>query len=222
MFEQEVHIMKKFFLLVFIISTAIHLAASYKNDKRLRGLTKPFILASLLGFYCFAAAIPQWTVVLALLFSWFGDIFLMLSGTKWFVVGGISFMISHFFFILSYSGLIDFSNLKAIPAAMIIIAFLAIVIIIFSKLKKYLSKALFYPMMLYLFINGMMNAFSMFRAITLPSAAAYITVVGAILFFISDTSLFFVRFNKDSVQKSHFLVMLTYSLGELLIVLGLL
>ena len=48
------------------------------------------------------------------------------------------------------------------------------------------------------------------------------TLIGAALFFISDSSLFFVRFNKDSRLKTHFLVMLTYSIGELLIVLGLL
>ena len=52
-------------------------------------------------------------------------------------------------------------------------------------------------------------------------SAAAITAIGALLFYISDTALFFVRFNKDSRLKTHFLVMLTYSLGEFLIVLGL-
>ena len=52
-------------------------------------------------------------------------------------------------------------------------------------------------------------------------AAGIVTAVGALLFFISDSSLFFVRFHKDSRLKTHFLVMLTYSLGEFLIVLGL-
>ena len=54
---------------------------------------------------------------------------------------------------------------------------------------------------------------------TLP---AIVTMVGAALFFVSDSSLFFVRFKKDSRLKTHFLVMLTYSIGEFLIVLGLL
>jgi hypothetical protein len=52
-------------------------------------------------------------------------------------------------------------------------------------------------------------------------SAAIITAVGALLFFISDSSLLFVRFNKNSRLKTHFLVMLTYSIGEFLIVLGL-
>ena len=76
-------------------------------------------------------------------------------------------------------------------------------------------------MLFYLILNGMMNCFAWFRALTMGGAAGIVTAVGALLFFISDSSLFFVRFHKDSRLKTHFLVMLTYSLGEFLIVLGL-
>ena len=39
--------------------------------------------------------------------------------------------------------------------------------------------------------------------------------------FISDSVLFNVRFNKESIFKTHFLVMLTYIVAEFLIVEGL-
>ena len=77
-------------------------------------------------------------------------------------------------------------------------------------------------MFFYLLLNGAMNCFAIFRCVSLPSAATLVTAIGAALFFISDSSLFFVRFHKDSRLKTHFLVMLTYSVGEFLIVLGLL
>ena len=70
-------------------------------------------------------------------------------------------------------------------------------------------------------INGAMNCFAIFRYLSDPSLAGIVTVIGAVLFFISDSSLFFVRFNKNSRMKTHFIVMLTYSIGEFLIVLGL-
>ena len=118
---------------------------------------------------------------------------------------------------------------KAVPVVgapvfgiLLAVLFFAAVTCIFSKLKPHLPKALFYPMYLYLLINGAMNCFAIFRWVSFPAAATVITAIGAILFFISDSSLFFVRFNKDSRLKTHFLVMLTYSIGELLIVLGLL
>ena len=101
------------------------------------------------------------------------------------------------------------------------IVYIAAVIYEFSILKKHLAKALFYPMFLYLLINGTMNSFAFFRLISVPCFATIITAIGAVLFFISDSVLFNVRFNKESVFKTHFLVMLTYIVAEFLIVEGL-
>ena len=208
-------------LILFFLSTGIHLYASLKQDRKLRNLTKPFILFSLLGFYCCSAQPIVLTVVLALVFSWLGDILLMPKGVQWFTAGGIAFMVSHFFFIISYAAQVDFGKIHWIVAALLILAFIASAVIIFHFLRPHLPKALFYPMLLYLIINGMMNCFAWFRSMSIGGKTGLITAIGALLFFISDSSLFFVRFKKDSRLKTHFLVMLTYSLGEFLIVLGL-
>ena len=214
--------MKLVCLAVFVLSTAVHLYASLKQDKKTRNITKPFILLSLLGYYILAARSPAAAIVLALLFSWLGDVLLIPKGVKWFTAGGIAFMISHGFFIAGYCRDVNFS---AIPNGLIVLLalfFTATVAFVFSKLKPHLPKPLFYPMFLYLLINGAMNCFAIFRCVSIPSAATLTTALGAALFFVSDTSLFFVRFKKNSRLKTHFLVMLTYSVGEFLIVLGLL
>ena len=214
--------MKYVFLAVFFISTAIHLFASARQDTRMRNISKPFLLLSLLGFYVLAARSVSAAIVLALIFSWIGDVLLMPKGVKWFTAGGIAFMISHAFFILGYMKDIVFSRIP-VPLIVFLAVFFAVTVtFIFSKLKLHLPKALFYPMFLYLLINGAMNCFAIFRCISLPTAATLTTAIGAALFFASDTSLFFVRFKKDSRLKTHFLVMLTYSIGEFLIVCGLL
>ena len=214
--------MKYVFLAVFIIATAIHLYASLKQDKKMRNMTKPFILLALPGFYVLAARVPSTFIILALIFSWLGDVLLMPKGVKWFTAGGIAFMISHVFFILGYLKDVNFAAIPVWLVILLAVFFVSVVTYIFSKLKPHLPKALFYPMFLYLLINGAMNCFAIFRWVSVPSAATLTTAIGAALFFISDSSLFFVRFNKESRMKTHFLVMLTYSIGELLIVLGLL
>ena len=43
--------MKYLFLAVFVISTVIHLYASFRKDTRVRNISKPFLLLALLGFY---------------------------------------------------------------------------------------------------------------------------------------------------------------------------
>ena len=213
--------MDKIALAVFFIVTGIHLYASIKQDKPLRNKTKPFILLSLLAWYCLSAEPVLLTVVLALIFSWIGDVLLIPKGNKWFTAGGISFMISHFFFVITYAKMTDPDKISTAALILLPAAFFIATVIIFRKLRPYLPKALFWPMMLYLLINGAMNCFAWFRSMSSPGAAAAITAAGALLFYVSDTSLFFVRFNENGRLKTHFLVMLTYSLGEFLIVLGL-
>ena len=208
-------------LILFFIVTGIHLYASLISDKPLRNKTKPFILLTLLAFYCLSADRISATVVLALIFSWLGDLLLIPDGIKWLTAGGISFMVSHFFFILTYVPLTDFTKISRAVIVILPVLFIISSAIVFKYLRPYLPGALFWPMLLYLLINGGMNCFAWFRSMSTTGGAAALTALGALLFYISDTALFFVRFNKESRIRTHFPVMLTYSAGELLIILGL-
>ena len=86
--------MKYLFLGVFVLSAAVHLYASAKKDTGMRNFTKPFILLSLLGFYVLSARSLSGAIVLALIFSWLGDVLLIPKGVKWFTAGGIAFISS--------------------------------------------------------------------------------------------------------------------------------
>lgn len=214
--------MKYLFLTLFIVATGMHLYASKTLNQKLRNITKPFILLLLLGFYVSSAEKVLTPMILALLFSWLGDVLLIGKGVKWFAAGGVSFMAGHVCFIISYNTQIGFSNLNIAEILIPAVIYASAVVFVFTKLKPYLLKVLFYPMFCYLLTNGSMNCFALFRLLSHPCQATVITFVGALLFFVSDCCLFFVRFKKDGLQKTHFVVMLTYSVGELLIVLGML
>lgn len=213
---------------IFVIFTAVHLYASYIKRDSLRAPTKPVILLAILGMYLEWAhshgADPSAFVVFALVTSWLGDVFLIPKGIKWFTAGGISFGVSHILFILAYkeSGII-FSAINPFVIVLISLVYAAAVVIIFKNLKRSLPKPLFYPMFFYLMANGAMNAFAWFRLLSGSCSflSGLVTGIGALMFFVSDCTLFFVRFDKNSPIKNHFLVMLTYSVGEFLIVLGL-
>jgi len=213
--------MSYLYLVLFVIMTGIHLYASLKCNKYLRGVTKATILLLVLGFYLESIETPMWVLVLALLTSWLGDLLLIPHGVKWFTIGGISFWASHALFIATYCKYITFSNVPIFAIVGIGLVYAIASTLIFRKLKQYLPKPLFIPMYLYLLTNGAMNCYAWFRLISGVSVGSLITAIGALLFFISDSSLFFVRFNKDGKLKTHFLVMLTYAVGEFLIVLGL-
>ena len=208
------------FFAIFVIAAVIHLYASYKSDKKLRAQSKPFLLASLLGWYCFSVADPLGIVIAAIVTSWLGDVLLIPKGNKWFAAGGVSFFFSHICFIIAYSRFVDFA---AIPLWLIIVAaavYLTASVLVFKGLKSDLPKALFYPMFFYLIANGAMNCFALYQLVSMPCTATVVTFIGAMLFFVSDSSLFYVRFKKNSFFKTHFVVMLTYIIAEFLIVEG--
>lgn len=213
--------MNYFFLAVFLISSVIHLYASLRQNKKLRAQTKGFILPGLLGWYCCISDTPSNIIIAAILFSWLGDVLLIPKGVKWFTAGGISFMVSHFCFVMAYRANIRFETVPLWIIAAASAVYLTAAVLVFRGLKEHLPKALFYPMFVYLLINGTMNCFALFQLISVPCLASAITFAGATQFFISDSSLFYVRFKKDGRLKTHFLVMLTYIIAEFLIVWGL-
>lgn len=214
--------MRWFFLIAFILSSTLHLIGSYRRDDKLRNWTKGFIVVALLGFYCFSAEKILLLAVLALVFSWIGDVLLIPKGTKWFIIGGISFIFAHLCFALVYYPHIDFAK---IPVWVLIVAaagYILLTSINFIILKKHLKTALFIPMYFYLLCNSAMNCFALFQLISNPCRITWFVYIGALLFYASDSLLFHARFNKDTTKLSHFPVMFTYIAAEFMIVEGIL
>ncbi len=199
--------------------TAAHLAGSWKENEKLRRITKPFLLIFILAFYLLRTDKPSIWLTLALLTSWLGDVLLIPSGTPWFISGGISFLISHILFIFVYLPKVGFQTWYLwilIPAA---ILYYGISVKVTLTLKEKLPKMMLAPMILYLLANSTMNLFALAQLLTLKNLGAAIAYVGAVMFFTSDCTLYLVRYhkNKDLIFKKHFTVMLTDLLGEALI-----
>jgi uncharacterized membrane protein YhhN len=216
--------LKYLFLGLFCLTSLIHLYHSYINDKKNRAKTKPFLLIFLILYYVTAAKNINAMLLAALIASWLGDVPLIPDGHKWFIAGGISFLISHVFFIFSYvPGIIHYhvNWLIVIPLA---IVYFTIAIRIIMAVKDNTPKMMLIPMNGYLWANSIMNVFALMQWMTLRNTGSLVAYVGAVLFFTSDCLLFLVRYhkNKDHIWRKHFLVMATYLIGELLITAGML
>ena len=212
------------FLILYIAVSALHLYASWRDEPEKRKKTKPFLLIPLLLFYLFSTKSPSPLLILALLTSWLGDVLLIPKGHKWFTLGGIAFMFSHLFFVLVYCAQITFS--KLFPAEILIPAavYYGFSFFIIRSIRDTTPKAMVAPMYFYLICNSTMNVFALMQLLSRRTGGALIAYIGALLFFVSDCCLFLVRYGKkpEIVFKKHFTVMLSYLLGELLIVVGML
>lgn len=219
--------MRYIFLALLAVASIIHLIDSWNDESKKRKRTKPFLLIFILLYYIFSTDTYSWVLICALITSWIGDVLLMGKGTKWFVSGGISFMLSHFFFIATYSTNVFSRSLEGviwwivIPAAII---YITISLFIIRALKPTTPKQMLIPMYIYLLCNSTMNIFSLMQLMSFRTPGAVIAYIGAVLFFVSDCTLYLVRYhkNRNIIFKRHFTIMLTYILGELLITQGIL
>lgn len=214
--------MKTVFLLLYILFSLAHLWFSWRDERKARAMTKPFLLIFLLLYYLKASAAPELFLALALFTSWLGDVLLIPKGNKWFALGGVSFMLSHLFFVLSYLRRIEPGRVLWLAVLLAALVYGAISLRIILSLRARTPKKMLFPMCFYLLANSAMNIFALMQLFSLGSVGAWIAYGGAVLFFVSDCTLFLVRYHEkeDLIFKRHFTVMLTYLLGEYLITAG--
>lgn len=214
--------MKTLLLTIFVLTSVLHLYASWRDDKRLRGITKPFLLAFLAAYSLVSSDFRVSWLSLALIACWLGDVLLIPKGHGWFTAGGVSFAIAHVLFILVYAERVDFALVPYFVIVPVALIYYAAGLWVIRAIKDTTPKPMVVPMYLYLIANATMNVFALMLALSGAEKGAVIAYVGAALFFLSDCALFIVRYHsrRDIVPKRHFTVMLAYLLGVLYITLG--
>ncbi|MGC6421951.1 MAG: lysoplasmalogenase [Flavobacteriaceae bacterium] len=92
--------MKKFSLAPFLLLSSIHLISIITNQESLRILTKPLLLPALFLFYVVQNPKPDRGVLIALLFSFLGDVFLLGEGALFFLIGLGNFLVTQLLYTL--------------------------------------------------------------------------------------------------------------------------
>ena len=211
-----------FFLAVFAAGAAVHLVSCWRGKPN-SAYTKPLLVSSL-TLYCLFVVPRPWMLIAALFFSWLGDVLLMPKGNKWFISGGVAFLISHVLFLFVYLPHISAGGVlwyAVIPAACVYLTASAAVIV---SIRKNAPKPMLVPLFLYLAANSVMNLFALSMLTCSPCAGAALAYAGAVLFYLSDSILFLSRYHEkaERIPKRGFLIMLTYIAGEALIAFGIL
>lgn len=156
-----------------------------------------------------------------LLFSLAGDIFLLLPRQQ-FLLGLLSFLIAHLFYIAGFSTSFPPISLPVfILAAMIVLAGGEVLRRVRASLLAGGNKRLVLPIVIYSLIIGMMLLSALMTLVneTWSAGAALSASAGALLFFISDSLLAWNKF-VEPVKRGRLAVMITYHLGQALITIG--
>jgi len=151
-------------------------------------------------------------VIVALLLSLAGDVFLMLPRDL-FVPGLASFLAAHVAYIIALFmvGALSGGFVVGLLGVAVAVALLGVRIVRGARAQ---DPALVAPVMAYLVVISLMVA-------SAAGTGHWLALLGALLFYVSDAVLGWTRFVADFVN-SRVVVMVTYHLGQALLVLGIL
>jgi len=210
--------MKSNWLVFFMITVAAVMLAVVLKIPTMYLLTKPLLMVTLLLYFLSESkGYPGWRmlVVLALVFSWGGDVFLMLDDM--FVAGLASFLVAHVFYIIAYhnTGAAK-GRIRPFELAAFALYGIALMWVLYPGLGGMLIPVTAYALVL---ITMGIWAHKR-RGATVAASFKYVST-GVILFVISD-SLIAVNMFAFDVPGERLLVMSTYITAQFLIVQGLL
>ena len=197
---------------LFLIVTIGHLTGLFFGYDFLQVLTKPMLMLSLMVLYGVSVSKVNKWYVLALVFSFFGDVFLI-DKSGYFLFGLGAFLIAQLIYIKIVA-----TRLEGLASKTIIMAtlpFLIYLVILISTLFDGLNDYL-YPVIVYGVTISIFGIVSLMYLLQNRNKAALYIFLGATIFIASDSM---IALNKFYQPKPYYniLVMLTYIVAQFLI-----
>jgi len=200
------------FLVFFLVSILDVIGIIFKIDS-LTFVFKPFIILALLFLYSQSVEFRNKWYATALIFCFFGDVFLLYSGENVFKFGLGFFLIAHFLFIAVVVKRIK--KVSVINSFKAIIPFSIALFLLLLLLKDSL-KDLFIPVIIYATTICIFGIVSFIDFLNTKSKTSLLMFLGAIVFIISDAVLSINKFYYEALILQ-VAVMVTYISAQYLI-----
>lgn len=212
------------FFKIYIAFSFIYLLLLYLGYESIDCYLKPVLIPLLIAGVYFSKKFPTQNILLsALLFSWIGDVILLFSDIAeiYFILGLVSFLISHIIYCLLFNK----QSKEKIKRNAVILGIGSIVISCYLTGMLYVLLPalgdLKIPVIVYASVISVMLLFSYNGLLIWKKPANQYVFFGALFFVVSDSILAINKFHMP-IQKSSFIIMLTYLVAQYLIVKGIL
>jgi uncharacterized membrane protein YhhN len=198
-------------ILFFSIST-LDIIGVWINNFWMQIIFKPMIILSLMALYFFTAEKKNNWYLLALAFSFLGDVLLM-DKNNMFLFGIVAFLITQILYII----IIVKQMVKPSLFHKYLYAFLFVnyVVYLLSLLKPNLGE-LFYPVLVYGIAISTFGLVSTLNYVTKRTRPSLILMLGAVLFIASDSMIALNKFHEPQTIYP-VAIMVTYVLAQYLI-----
>ncbi len=212
---------KKITLFIFLVVAVIELLSKifgWESIGSVQITVKPLLMPSLAAYFLYSVKQKNklaFLIVIALLFSWLGDVMLMFEEIKpvYFMLGLVSFLLAHIAYIFVFSkSSQDFKpKIFTYSTGFLLMLFGVLMLMLMwpglGDLKI--------PVTVYTSVIMIMGISALFR----KADGASLVLIGAILFISSDSLLALNKFY-HGFEAADFWVMLTYILAQYFIVTG--
>lgn len=209
-------------LSLLIVISIIHIFALFKRNRKLKSITKVFLLPLIILFYCFSTKEINWLIFTAFVCGWIGDLILIPKNKIVVPIGGIFFFAEQVILAVALGCIIDYSNI-ALAWVIVIPIIYAILATTLTTLgiKKSVKLPIFLFGTLYLIVNGITSAMALCLLISTPNILTGLVFLGATCFFVSDTILGYVRMTENpKFDQRHIVIMITYIIAQFLLSIG--
>jgi uncharacterized membrane protein YhhN len=208
--------LKYVFLILLGVVSAVYLTLLFFKMSKLQGILKCCLMPLVLAIYFFGTQKIYLPIVLALVFGWAGDAFLIkISNLRCFRFGLASFLIGHVCYIAAMYGFAKPFNYTILCISIVFTIVLGI--FLFRLVRP--GKEMKIPVIAYETIIIIMTLFSLHVFIVQGGSFGTLVLAGSLCFLVSDSLLAYNTFRKQT-NLIHFSVMLTYIAAQLLIALG--
>jgi len=213
---------KSTWIIVFIFLLLANLISVYLNNETLRTISKPLLMPVLAIYFLTQTAgaispLKAW-IILALGFSWLGDILLMFEekNSTFFLLGLAAFFVAQVFYIVFFHNIRMREYIRG--NALLLLLVIVYYFILISIISPHLGN-LKLPVRIYGVVLSFMLMLAMHTMFSSNKRAGRWIMIGAILFVASDSLLAFNKFYMP-FEYAGLLIMLTYGVAQLFIAGG--
>lgn len=212
------------FSVIFITQLCIEYKVIDSAGFNFNYLVKPLITLSLMAFYVSQTGLKgkfAKKIFLGLFFGLAGDSFLMLvhKNPSFFIVGLLSFLIGHLFYVSAFY--LDFKSnplMQKGASRIALLVFGAFCVTFYIYLRPFLGD-LKIPVMVYAFVISLMAIMAVNRKGRVNTLSFNLIFYGALAFLVSDSLLAVNKF-VGAFNFSGIAIMATYMLAQYLITMG--
>lgn len=208
---------------IYLIALGLEIFANLTQNLTLQYFSKPSLMIILLVYFAANtrnSASPKIFIFSALVFSWGGDVFLLLDKQfkTFFLYGLIAFLIAHFFYIFYFWQIRKLNGVRRWPNPLIFVGIAAYSLTLFGILVPNVNNLLV-PVAIYALVISTMLAVSLTAFDFQKQDFGKICLAGTFLFMVSDSMLAINRFLAP-FELAPIFIMLTYAGAQFLIVEG--